>query len=266
MRRREPAVAGMFYPGDPERIAAFVAPFAADSDALQRARVLVGPHAGYVYSGAICGDGYAQVRVPDTVIVMGPNHTGRGAPNAIYARGAFALPGGDIPVDEALAFVVRDKMGLVDDEAAHRKEHSIEVHLPFLRAKNPKVSIVPICLGHLSFQTCEKMGRGLADVLRTRPDVMVVVSTDMSHYIPADVASRLDHMALDQVCAVDPRRLFDTVVDNGISMCGFIPTTVALSAARALGCDRGRLVRYGNSGEVSGDYHRVVGYASAVIP
>ncbi len=265
MRRREPAVAGTFYPGDAVRIASFVAPYAGASAGQQRARVLVGPHAGYVYSGAICGDGYATVQVPDTVVVMGPNHTGRGQPNAIYAHGVFLLPGGEVPVDEELARLLSERMGLVDDESAHRREHSIEVHLPFLRAKNPNLKIVPICLGHLRYDTCERMGRGLAEVLSTRKDVLVVVSTDMSHYIPADMASRLDHMALDEVCAVEPRRLFDTVIDNDISMCGFIPTTVALTAARALGSREGRLVRYGNSGETSGDYSRVVGYASAVI-
>lgn len=265
MRRREPAVAGTFYPADPARIETFLRPFTPAAGEAVRARVLLGPHAGYVYSGTICGQGYQKVQVPSTVVVIGPNHTGRGAPNALYAHGAFTMPGGDVPIDEELARILAERMGLVDDEPAHRREHSIEVHVPFLKARNPDVRIVPICLGHLRYETCERMGRGLAEAIAGRSDVMVVVSTDMSHYIPADEASRLDHMALEEVCAVRPRELFDTVIANDISMCGFIPATVALAAAQKLGAESGRLIRYGNSGETSGDYHRVVGYASALI-
>jgi MEMO1 family protein len=265
MRRRIPAVAGLFYPDDPTKIEAFVRPYVGPVGEKEGVRFYFGPHAGYVYSGAIAGEGYARVRVPDSVVIMGPNHTGFGHPQAVYAQGVFAMPSGDIAIDEELAASLIDTMGLVDDERAHRQEHCIEVHLPFLYGKNPNVKIVPICLGHLSFEACENLGRGLASVLRKRDDVLVVVSTDMSHYVTADEASRLDKLALDQLVAVEPRALFDTVRLNDISMCGFIPTTVALVAARELGLTKGELIRYGNSGETSGDYHRVVGYAAAMV-
>jgi hypothetical protein len=266
MRRRNPAVAGLFYPGDPSRIDAFVGPFAHDAGhGEEHARFLFGPHAGYVYSGTIAGEGYAHTHVPDRVIVMGPNRTGMGHPRAIYAQGSFAMPGGDVPIDDELAAAMIGAMGLCDDEIAHLREHCIEVHLPFLRAKNPLASIVPVCLGHLPFEDCLRLGEGLASVLRDNPDVLVVVSTDMSHYVSAEEASRLDKLALDQLVAVDPRALFDTVRHNDISMCGFIPATVALVAARELGLTHGKLLRYGNSGDTSGDYHRVVGYAAATI-
>lgn len=265
MRRRQPAVAGTFYPGDERALESFVRPYADPARRGNDVRVLVGPHAGYIYSGGICGEGYAEVRVPGTVMVIGPNHTGLGASNAIVASGAFALPGGDLPIDEPLAQELMMRAGFVDDDVAHRREHSIEVHLPFLRAKNPDVKFVPLCLGRARYETCERMGLAIARVLADRSDVLVVVSTDMSHYISAAQARELDTMAIAHVLAVDPKALFDTVVANDISMCGFIPTTVALVAARELGSTQGRLVRYGNSGERSGDYGRVVGYASAVI-
>jgi AmmeMemoRadiSam system protein B len=266
MRVRLPAVAGLFYPDDEAAIERFMKPYvAAPKQPALEVFALVGPHAGYVYSGAICGEGYARVRVPDVAVVLGPNHTGMGSDNAVWARGAFAIPGGEVPIEEALACDLAEAMGLVDDERAHRREHSIEVHLPFLRAKNRGVRVVPICLGHLPYDACEKMGRGLARVLRARSDVMVVVSTDMSHYISAEEASRLDRLALDRVRAADPRGLFDTVRQHRISMCGFIPTTVALVAACELGRTKADLVRYGNSGETSGDLARVVGYASATL-
>ena len=264
MRRRKPAVAGLFYPDDPKKIDAFMQPFATTSGEM-KTRILIGPHAGYVYSGGIAGDGYAKVHVPDRVIILGPNHTGAGHTHAVYARGAFAMPGGDVPIAEALAKVMIDEMALVDDERAHAQEHSIEVHLPFLVAKNPDVQIVPVCLGHLSFAACESMGNGLARVMASHDEVLVVVSTDMSHYEAADEAARLDKMALDQVEALEAENLYQVVQHNHISMCGFIPTTVALVAARKLGYTRANIIRYGNSGEASGDYHRVVGYAAATV-
>ncbi len=264
MRRRNPAVAGLFYPDDPAKIAAFLQPYAG-SESDRPARFFFGPHAGYVYSGSIAGEGYAHLHVPDRVILIGPNHTGAGHPKAIYAHGSFALPGGDMLIDEDLALAMIAAMDLQDDVWAHQREHCIEVHLPFLRAKNPQARIVPLCLGHLTFDACSELGRGLASVLRAHPDVLVVVSTDMSHYVSADEAARLDKMALDQILAIDPRCLFDTVLHNDISMCGFIPATVALVAARELGLTDATLIRYGNSGDTSGDYERVVGYASLAI-
>jgi len=265
MRRRTPAVAGLFYPDDPAKIEAFVRPYLGPVSERKGVRFLFGPHAGYVYSGAIAGEGYARVHIPDHVIIMGPNHTGFGHPRAVYADGVFAMPSGDMPIDKELAASLIDAMELVDDERAHRQEHCIEVHLPFIHGKNPNVKIVPICLGHLSYEACETLGHGLASVLRQHEDVLVVVSTDMSHYVTADEASRLDKLALDQLVAIEPRALFETVRHNDISMCGFIPTTVALVAARDLGLNEAELIRYGNSGETSGDFHRVVGYAAAMV-
>ncbi len=265
MRRRTPAVAGLFYPDDPSKIDAFVRPYSDPDKEREGIRFLFGPHAGYVYSGAIAGEGYARVRIPDHVVIIGPNHTGFGQPRAVYAQGVFAMPGGDVPIDEPLAAELTDAMGLTDDERAHRQEHSLEVHVPFLRAKNPEVRIVPICLGHSSYEDCEQLGLGLAKVLRAHEDVLVVVSTDMSHYVSAEEASRLDKMALDHLVAIEPRSLFETVRHHDISMCGFIAATVALVAARELGLQQGELVRYGNSGETSGDFHRVVGYAAATL-
>ena len=265
MRRRNPAVAGLFYPDDPSKIEAFVKPYTGAEREAEGVRFLFGPHAGYVYSGAIAGEGYTRVHVPNSVVLMGPNHTGFGSPAAVYARGAFVMPGGDVPIDEELAAVMMDVMGLVDDERAHQQEHSLEVHLPFLRGKNPNVKVVPVCLGTLTFKECERLGTGLAKIMRARNDILVVVSTDMSHYVSADEASRLDKLALDRLVAVEPEDLFDTVRENHISMCGIVPATVALVAARALGLHHGELVRYGNSGDTSGDYHRVVGYAAATV-
>jgi AmmeMemoRadiSam system protein B len=156
------------------------------------------------------------------------------------------------------------------DDAAHLREHAAEVHMPFLRAKNPAVSVVPICLGVLGRAECVALGETLARAIEEASDgvpgsILVVASTDMSHYIPADVAKELDALAIAEIAAMNPEALYDVVMDRDISMCGFVPTTVALAAARAMGARSGNLVRYGNSGDISGDMDRVVGYAGLLI-
>lgn len=261
---RSSAVAGRFYPGDAERLRADVRRYLGEPRP-RAALAVVGPHAGYVYSGGILGETYAEVEVPGTVIIMCPNHTGMGTRRSCWHRGKWALPGGAIEVDEELADALIDRGPLEADVDAHRREHAIEVHLPFLRELNPAVKIVPIVLGRLRAADCVALGERIADVIAGRDDVLVAASTDMSHYLSADEAKRLDAMAIERVLALDPVGLHETVERHDISMCGYIPTTVALAAAKRRGATRARLVRYGSSGEASGDFDRVVGYAGFVV-
>jgi hypothetical protein len=227
------------------------------------------PHAGYLYSGSIAGETYARVDVPARAVVICPNHTGRGVRRSIWVSGVWHLPGGDVPVDAVLAEAIREAAGLEADVLAHQFEHAGEVQLPFLRARRSDVRVVPICLSHLNLAECREIGEGLAGAVRSAcedpRDALLVASTDLSHFIPAEDARRLDRMALDHVLAIDPEGLYETVTRQDISMCGFIPTTVVLFAARALGATHTELVRYGNSGETSGDTDRVVGYAGVVL-
>ncbi len=263
---RQPAVAGRFYPGDARALEAAVQGYVGAEVAEDRAIAIIAPHAGYVYSGAVAGEVYRAVHVPPLAIVMCPNHTGLGARAAILSHGNFCIPGHSVPIDENAAEELRELGLLTEDARAHAQEHGLEVHLPFLVHRNPSVQIVPLCLGLQPYESCVRIGSALADVVNHRGrDALIVASTDMSHYVPADVASRLDRLALDRVEALDAEGLYRTVVDNDLSMCGFIPTTVALVAAKALGAREARLVRYGNSGEASGDFDRVVGYAGLVI-
>jgi hypothetical protein len=261
---RSSAVAGRFYPGDAARLRAEVQRCLGTPHP-QAAAAVVGPHAGYVYSGAILGETYAEVAVPETVIIMCPNHTGLGARRSCWHRGRWLLPGGAIAVDEALADALVEHAGLERDVDAHRREHAIEVHLPFLRELQPAVRIVPVVLAPLRADDCVRLGEQIAEVLRGRDDVLVVASTDMSHYIDAAEAKRLDTLAIERVLALDPVGLHRTVETHDISMCGYVPTTVALAAALRRGATQAHLVRYGNSGERSGDFDRVVGYAGFVI-
>jgi AmmeMemoRadiSam system protein B len=270
---RRPAVAGRFYPGDAETLDREVRGFLYPGNGagpLVRARMVMVPHAGYRYSGAIAGQTYGAVQPRARAVVLCPNHTGLGQRRAISPARAWQLPGGDVRCDDELRALLVEHAGLVPDDAAHVREHAIEVQLPFLRAMAPAGTFVAVCLAGLSLDECLRLGQSIAVAVRaaSAPDgeeILLVASTDMSHYVPAEVARAQDALALDRVQALDPEGLYETVQRRHISMCGYIPATVAVAAARALGATSAEIVRYGNSGETSGDLASVVGYAGAWV-
>ena len=269
---RPPAVAGRFYPGDAGELAREVQEHLAAGRAAggepAPALALVAPHAGYMYSGPVAGQVFARVAVPARVVVMGPNHTGRGERVSVVPAGAFEVPGGAVPVDEELAAAILDAVpGARPDADAHRMEHSVEVEVPFLRALQPAVRFVPMVLSSLSEREAIAVGEGLARaVAAVGGQVLVVASSDMSHYLPDAEARRVDRIALDALLTGDPATLHRTVRERDISMCGVIPTTAMLAYARAAGARRPpELVAYATSGDASGDFSRVVGYAGVVV-
>lgn len=261
---REPAVAGRFYEGDPRGLAREVRAFLAAEAAPRPALGVVAPHAGYLYSGAIAGAVYARVAVPPRVIVLGPNHTGLGRMAALWpAGGGWRTPLGTVPVSRPLTEALA--AGPVElDRAAHLREHSLEVQVPFLAVARPDVELAALCLGPLDLEGCEEIGRIVAAAARAH-GALLVASSDMSHYIPAAEAAEKDRHAIDRVLALDPEGLYRTVRREGLTMCGVIPATVMLFAARALGARSAELVRYGHSGEVTGDDAQVVGYAGLIV-
>jgi MEMO1 family protein len=262
---REPAVAGRFYPRDREHLAAEVARLlGGDGTAPRQAIGVLVPHAGYAYSGAVAGATYARVDVPARAIVLGPNHTGMGARCALWPGGAFRTPLGRVAIDAALTASLRACALVEEDRAAHLREHALEVQLPFLQVRRPDVAIAALCLGQLSAEECEEVGLAVARAAREH-GALVVASSDMSHYEPAARAREHDLRALERLLALDARGLHDRVRREDISMCGVIPATVMLAAARELGAARAELVRYANSGDVNGDRESVVGYAGAVV-
>ncbi len=269
---REPAVAGRFYPADPEALATQVATLLgerpnglATPEPPRPALGLLAPHAGYMYSGAVAGAVYARVDVPDRAILIGPNHTGLGASIAVWPEGGWKIPLGRVPIDAiSTEALLRSPLAVADREA-HRFEHSLEVQLPFLLLRRREIAVAALCLSHLSYARCEELGRVVALAAGGKRPALLVASSDMSHYIPASEASEKDHRALDRVLALDPEGLFGLVKREGITMCGYVPTTVMLVAARELGAREAELVRYGHSGEVTGDDDSVVGYAGVVV-
>jgi AmmeMemoRadiSam system protein B len=258
---REPAVAGRFYPGSPTRLAAEVDGFLRPIGVRTAARGLVAPHAGYVYSGAIAGEVYRRVEIPPRVIVLGPNHTGLGPQVSLWPGGSWRTPLGEVPIDDALTDALLEAPGVELDDQAHLHEHSLEVQIPFLQRARPDVAVAALCLGPLSFEGCEKLGKAVG-AAAAAAGALVVASSDMSHYVTATVARAKDQLAIDRMLALDPSGLYEVVRREQISMCGFIPATVMLVAAREMGATRAELLRYGHSGEVTGDVDQVVGYAA----
>jgi MEMO1 family protein len=266
---RLPAVAGRFYPDDPGRLRAAVDSFllSGGEKKIIRARACLVPHAGYVYSGSVAGEVYRRMEIPPRVILLGPRHFPRGAPLAILSDGAWQTPLGMAPIDRPLAEkIVRAFPHLREDAVAHSAEHSLEVQLPFLQRLGPSFSFVPIVLGPAQWETLETLGHALARVIaQEREPVLLIASSDMNHYESDAVTRAKDRKAIDQIIALDPRKLFDTVRDQKISMCGYASAVAALIAARELGATEAELVRYATSGEVNGEMEEVVGYAGMLI-
>ena len=265
--QRSPAVAGQFYPGRPDALRQTLRELVPLCSAPQTAIGVMLPHAGYIYSGAIAGETFSRVRIPSRVVVIGPNHRGVGHPAAVFPAGSWTTPLGEAAIDAELARrLLTECPGLQADTAAHRFEHSLEVQVPFLQFLNPDADIVPICLGHLPLPNLLALGKSLGRSLaRSGEDVLLVASSDMTHYEPAEVARRQDRLALDRVLALDAEGLYRVVCEKKISMCGFMPTALMLAAAVEMGATTASLVRYGNSGETTGDPSEVVGYAGVIV-
>ena len=268
---RHPAVAGRFYPGDPEDLRAEAGGYLSQGNFTKqtpvRALGCIAPHAGYVYSGHVAGAVLARVEVPRCCIVLCPNHTGVGRALAVMSEGAWKTPLGDVPIDAALAAALKQRFpALQEDSAAHRAEHAAEVELPFLLLRQPELRFVPIALGTGQFGVLEQLGKALAEVVAAQSDpILMVASSDMNHYESDAVTRAKDHRAIERILTLDPRGLFDVVTQQDISMCGFGPAVVMLTAARQLGAKSAELVKYATSGDVSGDRDMVVGYAGVAV-
>ncbi|BCW99178.1 MAG: MEMO1 family protein [Armatimonadota bacterium] len=273
---REPAVAGAFYPGTPEAVEALVDRcFATARHPAVTGEViaLVCPHAGYIYSGAAAASAWLalpQGQGRDCLVLVGPNHTGLGSAVSIAAADAWRVAGVLYPVDRELARHLCSLVpGASRDDGAHLMEHSLEVQLPFAaRRLAPGFSILPVCLGvrpdEFGLQLCLELGDALARCLEGR-SALIVASTDMSHYLSDAAARREDEPAIQAVLRMDPEGLVRVVRDRRITMCGVMPTAAVLRAAAGLGAQRAHLADYRTSAEASGDYDRVVSYASFVL-
>ncbi len=269
---RLPAVAGQFYERSPDRLRDQVMSYMDTSAPRQSAVAVIAPHAGLMYSGPVAGAVYSHVRVPESVILIGPNHSGQGPRISVFPQGTWQIPGAEFPVDQELVNTLLARIPQAEaDESAHQFEHCLEVQLPFLWQARSNLRIVPIVLSSLSQELCQELGQGIAEIIRERSQgtsatpPLIVATTDMNHYEPERPTREKDALAIEAIQQVNPDSLRETVRANRISMCGLGPTLTTLLAVNALVIPRATLIRYATSGEVSGDLERVVGYAGFIF-
>jgi len=264
---REPVVAGRFYPGSPDRLKEMIERLVDAGAAKEDVVGVLVPHAGYEYSGPVAGATISRVRFKDTFVVMGPSHTGMGQPFSIMTEGTWRTPLGEVEVDAELAGKV---LGLSDflreDYLAHMQEHAVEVQIPFLQYFKPDVKIVPIILASADVSVYREIGKALAQAIgELGREVVIVASGDMTHYEPQESAQRKDREGIGAILDLDEEELLKRVRELGISMCAYAPAAVLVSAAKELGAGDAELVRYQTSGDSTGDYSAVVGYAGIII-
>ena len=270
---RAPAVSGRVYPGTKRELERAVRQLfeAVPPTRPAPARAAVAPHAGYVYSGLTAAHVFARLDIPPVVVILAPNHTGvcgaRGGAS-LWEAGVFRTPLGDVRVDERFAAALLDASPLVAvDHAAHAREHAVEVEVPFLQMRRADVRIVPLVLAWDAWEGCRGLGETLSGLTaRWSEPVLLLASSDLTHYEPAAVSERKDRRALEAVAALDGAELLRRCQSEGISMCGRAPTATVIAAARTLGAAHAEVVHYSHSGMVTGDDAAVVGYGGVVIP
>lgn len=269
---RRPAVAGTWYPGDASSLAAEVDGYLADVPAADlggRLVALISPHAGLRYSGPVAAHAYAPLRGQRelTVVMVGPSHHVHFEGVSVYARGAWTTPLGDIPIDEAVADALRGtgEGVILDEPRPHREEHSLEMQLPFLQRLVRGLRLVPLLMGSQARSEVDALARALAAGLAGR-DVLLVASSDLSHYHPAPVANELDARVVGDVERFDPEALMDRLEAFHGHACGGGPMVAVMKAARERGAARATILRYADSGDAAeGDKSRVVGYLAAAL-
>ena len=269
-RVRRPVVAGYYYPADPavleETLDALL--FGAGAAPPQPARALIVPHGSFRHAGPVAAAAWASVRVPRRAILIGPSHAGTWMPWSLMEQGAYRTPLGEVPIDEPAAAALRARCPFLSADAwAQPGEHAIEVVLPFLqRLGPPELSIVPIITGSEDRDDCARLSDALAQVVRMQEEpVLLVASTDLSHYAPAARRAALDEQVLNAIGTLNGQTLLDRVQEQSIMMCGAIAAACVIDAARALGATSSAVARQGSSAEAGGDPGSTTGYAGVVI-
>ncbi len=264
---RSPAVAGKFYPESPAKLEKMIQGMVDEKVGREEVIGLVSPHAGYIYSGSVAAATIARVKPKDTFIILGPNHSGRGKPFSIMTEGTWQTPLGEVAIDSRLAKQILDGSAyLEEDESAHQSEHSIEVQLPFLQYFMKDFRLVPIVLTHATGSVYKEIGSAIARAVKdSSREVVIIASSDMTHYEPDESARRKDNSAIEAMLALDEDELLKRVDESKISMCGYAPVVSLISAVKELGAREAELVSYQTSGDTTGDYRSVVGYAGIII-
>jgi len=264
---RNPVVAGQFYPESASQLRAMIEGMVDKKAKKKEVIGLISPHAGYIFSGPVAGAVISRIKFKDTFIVMGPNHTGSGKPLSIMTEGIWKTPLGEVEIDSELGKqILANSDYLQEDNAAHLYEHSIEVQLPFLQYFKPDIKLVPIVFAYASSAFYKEVGKEIAKSVKDlNKKVVIIASSDMTHYEPQESARRKDTQAIEAILDLDEDELLKRVDELNISMCGYAPAVSLIVAAKELGASGAELVKYQTSGDIMGDYSSVVGYAGIII-
>lgn len=268
--KRNPKFSGSWYPD--ELTEAYKYLFKIPEENKIEVTSCICPHAAWMFSGKVAGSVYSSIKPADVYILLGPNHTGYGKNVAIYPEGKWVTPFGEVEVNKEVVDMIVQKSPFVEkDTLAHINEHSLEVQLPFLQLITKKeFSIVPITIRVEDYEMCKELGSSIASVVKEynkkyKTKILLISSTDMTHYEPQNYAQKLDTIAIEQILELSPKGLYDNVLSSGISMCGVFPTVTILVASKLLGAKEAKLLAYQTSGDITGEYDSVVGYAGMVI-
>lgn len=265
---RKPVWAGQFYPRTEKEIKRQISDFSSANENKLSAKAILVPHAGYIYSGKVAASVYAEVNLPKRFIIISPNHWEGRTSIAIDTCEVWETPMGSVRIDVELSEkIVSGSTYVKKNHRAHEKEHAIEVQLPFLQYYlGSDFTFVPITMLSPSSSVLADLSQSIAAaVMSVNEPVLLIASSDMSHYISHDVAVKKDRMAVDKMLSLDPAGLYSVVTENRISMCGMHCVYTVLSSAMKLGCEKADLIKYATSGEASGDYDEVVGYAGVIF-
>jgi len=277
---RKPAVAGSFYAGDSKSLNmqienCFLHKIGPGEIPLVNTKKenniigLVSPHAGYIYSGPVAANGFYQIALdgkPDTIIILGPNHRGFGEDISIMVEGKWKTPLGELEIDTDIAEkILKNSKIIKNDKKAHQYEHSIEVQLPFIQyifGKN--IKFVPICMTRQDINTDIEIAQSICSSVVDK-NILIIASSDFTHYEPQEYAENVDKQAINAIIEFNPKKLYDMIYHQNLTMCGPGPITVMLIVCETLGAKKAELLKYATSGDISGMFNQVVGYASIII-
>jgi len=281
---RKPAVSGLFYDDDPEKLEKTIEscfthelgpgiPIFKSKENSSKSKKIYGaiaPHAGYTYSGPVAAHAYypfVENGFPETFIILCPNHTGSGTGVSLFYEGSWETPLGSIEIDEDFSKELINTSEIIDpDFSAHLKEHSVEVHLPFLQYFSNNFKIVPIAMWMQDMNTSQEIAEGIVKVAKDlKTSISIIASTDLTHYSPYPIASIQDNLLIEKISEMDEEELFESIENFNISMCGYGPTIATIKATRELGAKKCDILQYATSGDISGDMNSVVGYCSGIF-
>ncbi|MCD6279486.1 MEMO1 family protein [Candidatus Micrarchaeota archaeon] len=268
MQIRRPVVAGSFYPEDVMMLKKEISGYLSAAKGRVEHKSSYGilcPHAGYMYSGHVAAYSYVSaiddIKRAETIIVIGPNHTGIGGEISL-SREKWSTPLGMLSVDDELVAMISDGIIKVD-ESAHVQEHSVEVQLPFIQYINPNAMLVPICMKDQSIKSAEHLAKKIIEAEdKSKRKLFIVASSDLSHYVPSDIGEKTDKFVLESVVKLDVNEFYDRLSESGASFCGYGSIATLMFYSKLRGGERAELLRFASSGEINANYSQVVDYAA----